>query len=424
MSKKDKVKIQEAITNAKNFGYIPADEVQLNVDVIYNSIMDKICSVVPINSPNQIVSSLRLKYGSKNKAVKDSKDIINRTMMNTVGAMPLDLYGYTTDEVEFEATPLVNEDAGTISLIGNYKNIIPGTVNIADKYTDDSLGNLVDAEGATAGTVDYEKALFTINNINSTDALLIKYKFDLVNLMTSRNMAYFEKSFNQMFAEQYQLDIDSALVLNDMKELDLKKNIENILPQVLAQQIDGSLISKYFDLADNNIIPVKSWSVKNIPSMYDLSYLGIVVDLERGRFAERTGVIPNVIICDPMAYGVLSTNRHFEPIKDENCEFSGLPTKCVGYFNGSIVVVSQHITANTETAEEGTYSGTIILTYNGPSDVQSAAICAPYIPVTLRTEQGAEGGGMVINNTAYAMVGFVFNNPELISGIRITDIKY
>ena len=64
-----KHRIQESITNLQNMGIIPADEAQLNVDVIYNSILDEVCSVVPIDSPNAIVSYLKLVYGSQDKAL-------------------------------------------------------------------------------------------------------------------------------------------------------------------------------------------------------------------------------------------------------------------------------------------------------------------------------------------------------------------
>lgn len=429
MSKKDKVKIQEMITNAKTFGPIPADEVQLNVDVIYNSIIDKVCSVVPIDSPNQIVSTLRLKYGSKEKDIdNNNKDIVDRTLMNTVGAMPLDEYGYPTNNVEFEATPILKN--GSAIIIGSYKNIIPGSLSISNgKYVDDGNTNIVDGSGNQVGFVNYRKAFISFES-DSNLAINVKYKFDMVNLMTNRNFAYFEKSFNQMFAEQYQLDVDSALVLNDFKGLSLKDNIDKILPQVLAQQIDGNILNKYLELIDTNIIPTVYWSAKGISfdettansATKHYMDLGTMVSLERGKFAKRTGVLPNVIICDPVAFGVLSVNRHFKAVEDEDAT-SGLP-KYVGTFNDADVIVVQHTTANDGEAEEGSLSGSIILTYKGPSDAQASGVVAPFIPVTLRTAQGAEGGGMIVTNNIYSMIGFTFTNPELISGIKVKNIKY
>ena len=63
-----KKKVQESITNLSNMGVIPADEVQLNLDVIYNSVLEHICSIVPMESPRQIISCLKLIFGSKNKS--------------------------------------------------------------------------------------------------------------------------------------------------------------------------------------------------------------------------------------------------------------------------------------------------------------------------------------------------------------------
>lgn len=441
MSKKDKAKIQEMITNIKNFGPIPADEVQLNIDVIYNSIIDKICSVVPIDSPNQIVSSLRLKYGSADKDLHNNKDVNNLTLMSNTGAISLDDYGYATNNVKCEVLPIIitnpvegegQEATKTATYVCSYKNIIPGTLNIDDTYSDDTLGNVVyKATGLKAGTIDYNKAIITITNYTGdSSASLIRYEFDMLNLMTNRNLAYFEKAFYQMFAELYQLDVDTAVVLNDFKGLNLKDNIDKILPQVLAQQIDGKILSKYFELLDNNLIDSKSWSAKGI-SFDETSTnsatkhymdLGTLLSLERGRFSQKTGVLPNIILCDPVAFGVLSVNRHFKAI--DNDIISGTLPKYAGKFIDADVFVVQHKTENTDTAEEGSISGSIILTYKGTSDAESSAVLAPYIPVTLRTVNGAEGGGMIATNNIYSMVGFTFTNPELISGIKITDILF
>ena len=67
MLKKDKAKIKEHFTNISDLGQLPASEVQLVTDVVYNSILEEICSVVPMESPRQIISGLRLKFGSKDK---------------------------------------------------------------------------------------------------------------------------------------------------------------------------------------------------------------------------------------------------------------------------------------------------------------------------------------------------------------------
>lgn len=99
-----KKRIQEGITNIANLGQIPKDEVQLNLDVLYNSVLNDICSVVPMESPRQIISCLKLTYGSENKSLLKltgdvQKDAYAIAMMNGVGAVPFDDYGYPTDEV-------------------------------------------------------------------------------------------------------------------------------------------------------------------------------------------------------------------------------------------------------------------------------------------------------------------------------------
>lgn len=278
-----KAKIQERITNLNTLGRIPADEVQLNIDVIYNSILDEICAIVPMDSPRQIISSLELKYGMPKKMLNGKdKDVVDATMMNNVGAMPLDEYGYPTDTVQFTTT--------NSKFIGSFKNIIPGSVKIGDLYTDDSKGKVIEtASGAEVGTVDYQKAIFDTNITFSTE-FLVTYKFDLYNIDTSRNLVYFEKSTKEIFADIYQLDADSAVVLNDFKGLNLQQNIDKILPQALTQQIDGRVLSKYFDLLDAGLIHSNEWDADSIKWPYDQGYsvtefyedAGTLVSLEMG----------------------------------------------------------------------------------------------------------------------------------------------
>lgn len=414
-----KAKIQERITNLNTLGRIPADEVQLNIDVIYNSILDEICSVVPMESPRQIISSLELKYGMPKKMLNgENKDVIDATMMNNVGAMPLDEYGYPTDVVQFTTTDS--------KFIGSFKSIVPGSVKIGDLYIDDGKGKIIEtASGTEMGTVDYQKAIFDTNISFSTE-FLVTYKFDLYNIDTSRNLAYFEKSTKEVFADIYQLDVDSALVLNDFKGLNLQQNIDKILPEVLAQQIDGRILSKYFDLLDAGLIHSNEWDANSITWPYDKGYsvtefyedAGTLVSLEMGAFAERTGVVPNVILCDPIGFAVLKTNRSFKSITElgqNDVEYSGTPRK-VGYFSTAKVFVVQH--------DADISQGKIILTYRGLSDAQASSVYAPFIPVTLRTVSGAESGGMTITNNIYSIGGFVFTNTDLISGINLINITF
>lgn len=62
MSRKTKLqeKIKEGITNLSTSGRIPADEVQLNLDVAYDSCLDEICAIIPMESPRQVISYLKL----------------------------------------------------------------------------------------------------------------------------------------------------------------------------------------------------------------------------------------------------------------------------------------------------------------------------------------------------------------------------
>lgn len=420
-----KIKIQERITNMNNLGLIPADEVQLNIDVMYNSILNEVCSVVPIDSPNQIISCLKFRYGSKDKALTEipndiPKDVVNMYYMNGVGAMPLDEYGYPTNEVHTEITPINN------NLICDYKNIIPGSINIDNnKYTDNGAdGYIYDDTNKAVGTVDYAKGIISFGNEEIlTKAVDIKYTFDIYNIDTNRNFGYFEKSNHRVFASQYQLDVDSAVSLNDFKGLNLQQNIDKLLPEVLAQQIDSKALSKYFELVNNRFIPVTTWDAKALSWDYTANNsnsltnrfmdLGTLVSLEIGRFAYRTGVVPNIILCDPVGYSVLKINRHFKTI-EANTEYSGTP-RLVGYFDDAKVFVVQHITKGV---------GNIVLTYKGPSDAQASAVYTPYIPVTLRTVKGAEGGGMMVTNNIYSIGGFKIINPEIISGIKIVNLSY
>lgn len=414
MSRKTKLqeKIKEGITNLNTMGRIPADEVQLNLDVAYDSCLDEICAVVPIDSPRQVISYLKLKFGSKQKAInKSNNDIIDAAIMNNTGALPLDEFGYITDIVEFTASEK--------DFIGSYKNILPGSIKIGDNITDDCTGNLVNnINGETVvGSVDYENAVFTINIDKETP---VSYKFDIYNVDISRNMAYFEKASKEVFADMFQFDVDSAVVLNDFKGVNLQQNIDKILPEVLAKQIDSFILSKYFDMLDAKVIDCKDYTVQSWED--ENSYTYNLLNVAMGKFAAKTGVIPNVIICDPMGLAVISSSGNFSPLVNNNKDniesdatYAGTPRK-VGYVSGAKVFV-------TNGNEMDDKKGKIILTYRGPSDAQASGVYSPFIPVTLRTVAGAESGGMISTSNLYSIGGFTIINKDLIYGMTITEIN-
>lgn len=415
--KKDKnnVRIKESVTNLKNLNIIPADEVQLNLDVVYNSVLDEICSVVPMNSPKQIISYLSLCYGSKDKSVSDSiqnnKDVVDTYLMNGVGAMPLDDYGYTTNNVQFYPNAL--------EFIGQYKNIIPGSIKIAD-LTDDGNGNLTDTANSIKGTVNYNTAVFKLNDSQYSDKL-VSYKFNIYDIDTSRNFVYWEKKNTVVFADQFQLDMDSAVVLNGFKSLDLKSKTEKLLPEVLAQQIDSFMIQKIFDqlnlsstktyvhnISETSLSALKSHNI----AIKDISTF---ITRDMSSFAKHTGVFPNVMLCDPYSYAIISLSDNFVPLTSEEIteisKVSCMPKK-VGYFNSATVFL-----VNYNRNDEN--NATIILTYKGPSDAQAACVVTPYIPVSLVNKTGMEGSGMIDTYNAYSLDGFSITNPQLIEGIKI-----
>lgn len=415
MSRKEnlRAKIKEGITNLSTLGNIPADEVQLNLDIAYNSVLDEICAVVPIDSPRAIISYLKLKFGSPKKAINsDKKDVVDATIMNNTGALPLNEFGYITDLVEFTTSDSI--------FMGDFKRIIPGSVKIgegADIITDDGFGSLLDKDDNIVGSVNYDTAVF---NTNITEETIVKYNFDLYNIDTSRNLAYFEKATKEIFATIFQFDVDSAISLNDFKGVNLQQYIDKLLPEVLAKQIDSFILAKYFDLLDADMIvnakyDITSWEDEN-------SYTYNLLNVAMGRFATRTGVIPNVIICDPMGLAIVSSSGNYSPIVDSDAEskendvdYSGTPRK-VGYVSGAKVFVTKGNEVNDK-------KGKIILTYRGPSDSQASGVYAPFIPATLRTVAGAEGGGTISTNNLYSIGGFTFINTDLIYGITISEIN-
>lgn len=397
-------KIKESITNIRNFGVIPAEEAQLSLDVLYESILDKICSVVPMESPRQVISCLKLVYGSENKSLVETsddniKDAYKLMLMNGVGAMPFNDDGYASDIVRCNIILDSND-----TFVSPYGSIVGGTISINDDEIVDKGDGILYKSGAQVGTVDYELGIIKINEIKLKDSSVLNYKTDLINLMSNRNFAQFQKSFIEIFADIYQLDIDSALVLNDFKGLNLKDNINNIMPQVLAQQIDQYILDRYFKQAEQNLI-------KAILS--DTQNLNQVISKSTGDFVKRTGVMPNILICDPESYGVLSADLKFIPVnmidKDSANNYAGTP-RLVGYYNNfTVFLVTQHPISDVN----------IVLTYKGTSDAQSAGVYAPYIPVTLRTVNGMESQGMITTTNAYSIAGFAMINPDLVMGIQL-----
>lgn len=427
----NKQKIREGIiTNLRTLNQLPADEVQLNIDVLYNSILDEVVAVTPMESPRQIISYIVLKYGMPKKATDNSikqenKDVVNTVLANSVGAIPLNENGYATNNVVFETSDK--------EFIGSYKNILPSTIkikNVTGKtiVIDDGKGNLVDYENneTIVGTVNYNKALFKYTN--NTNKIVVNYKFDIYNIDTSRNLVYFQKESKEIFADQYQLDLDVAFPLYDMKHLDIENHIKEILPSVLSQQIDQHIVSKFFDQLELSTTHKVTWNA-NVNWEYEqnttaisatelIKDFGTLVNIEIGAFAKRNGVVPNVILCDPMAYGVLKNHHNFKSLEDvENKDlFGGMPKK-VGIFAGfANVFVSKNNSSDVT-------KGQIVLTYRGPKESTLAAgVYAPFIPIELRTVDGAENyGGMIRTTNVYSLGGFTITNPDLISGIEFNN---
>lgn len=396
-----KQKIYEGITNLSNMGQIPTEEVQLNLDVLYNSILEEVCSIIPIESPRAIISCLQLVYDSENKSKVElsgdiEKDAFKLVLMNGVGAVPFDDNGYPTNEVHCIIIPDENN-----SFLANYNNVIPGTVNIADEFIDDGEGKLINKTSkAEVGTVDYITGLFKFTGAIPASATL-SYKYDIYNLEYQRNFTKFVKKYIEVFADLFALDIDSALILNDIKSLDLKANIKNILPQVLSQQIDQFILDKYFKQAKLNML-----------NEFDSNDLGTFISNNTNIFIDKQGVMPNVILCNAKAYGLLSASLKFQPTinSDKESQTAGTP-KLVGYFNNYKVILTNSKVKDVD----------LVLTYKGESDAQAAGIYTPFIPVTLRTVEGGEGGGMITTTNAYSMGGFTMINPDLVVGVKIKE---
>lgn len=413
MNTKNKLKVKESITNLAQLGVIPADELQLNLDVIHESILDQICTVFPLESPRQIISTLKMLYGSKHKSVDyTDKDVFEKQLLSGVGVVPLDDNGYPTDLVVIKDAVLTDNN----QFIASYKNILPGTININDEIID-KLGKLVNkTDNTEVGTIDYIQGIFNFNN--ATNIKSLTYKFDIYNLMTNRNKVKFVKTFIEVFADLYQLDIDVATNLYKFKGLDIKKNIENIVPQVLTQQIDQYICDKYFDQAKlqvtGNWSAVSNWDagVTRVPTHLLYSDLGAYISKCSGDYVKRHGVIPNVILVNPVSYSILSCSEKFVPNNEESTN-QGTP-KFVGYFNNAKVFLTN---SNLDD------SLSIVLTYKGDSDAQTAGVFCPYIPVNFRTVDGMEGNSMITTTNVYSIDGFSMINPDLVEGIVITDYE-
>lgn len=429
-NERHKKRIQEAITNLGNLGTIPAEEVQLNIDTLYNSIADQFCAVVETNSPHQVISALRLVYGSASKsmvngpAIDDGKgqkevDALNMALMNGV-SVPLDDGGYPTKYVKCSIIP---DDEG--NFLAPFHGIVPGTIKIGDenkpKYFDDGLGSILEASDNKVGDIDYFTGVFSFTETISAQTMT--YEYDIYNLVAATPTAQFQKVFVETFAEMFHLSLDSALSLYEIKKsnnkYDVKAWIESILPQVLSQQIDQHIISKYFKQAQNQILgswdASATWEGKTrAPVSLLYEDLGTFVSVKTGEFARAHGINPNIIICSPLGFGLLSSSKKFQPITnepDDKFDNAGTP-KVVGWFNNMKVILSNQ--------QVGYDDVNLVLTFKGPSEAQAACVYTPFIPVNLYS-QAAAYNGFVQQNDAYSLGGVTMVNPELVAGIVITN---
>lgn len=427
-NKKLSSKVSEGITNLANLGVIPSDELQLNLDVIHESIASEYASVVEMESPNQIVSYFDISYGSPNKAqqtVKNGDEVSKRdafqfAMMNGVGGVPLDTNGYQTDNVQCDI--ILN---GENKFVAYFNNVLPGTVKINTKgnsatYADSMCdGNIINInDGEVVGTVNYTTGLFSFNDA-TVDGATLSYKYDILNLENTRNKIQLHKKYVQVFANMHELDLDYATNLKDQKLLKFKDIVSNLTPQLLAQQIDHWNIVQLFKTASENI--QKEWD-SNISTVFNFQLaedFGCVVSLVSAQYTQKHGVEPNIIICNPVSYGYLSSCRKFVPAKfikditkDEVVKHFTLP-RVVGEYNNATVILDNGL-------ED--YKADLVLSFKGESEAQATCIYTPYIPVQLLNRENVmEGMGLLSSLTAYSIGGFVITNPNMIEGIHIIE---
>lgn len=415
----DKKRIEEQmITNLVNSNTIPADEAQLNLDVIHNSILDSLCSIVPLESPRQIISALRLDYDSENKSVnEDNNDVYDSCMFHTYGASALNDLGYATNHIRAHI--------GTQMVFPLFYAILPGTIKTSDnKIIDDGMGKLVLADNnSEVGTVDYNKGIIKFKAAQDASTV-IEFDCDNYDLLTGRHSVKFKKETVEIFADLYQLDFDVAVSVLESQRTGLDSIIENISPQVLSQQIDQNIINKYFGYANLNVVgewdASVNWENKSqMPINLQLADFGAYLNFMSSSFTRKNGVFPNVIICDPIGYNYIINSKNFIAIsqydKENDKSFLGLPN-IMGYFNNQKIIL-----ANTYSKDN---KANVILTYKGASEAQSAGVYAPFIPVTLRNikQAGMESVSALYNTyNVYSVGGFAMVNPELVEGIKIKN---
>ena len=430
-----KKKIQESITNLSNLGIIPKDEVQLNLDVMYNSILDDICTIVPMNSPRQVISCFDFVYDSPKKSSvskyndkdKVTNDAYKHVYMNNLGATPLNETGYPTDIVTCECTLLKDG-----YFVANYSDILPQTIKIYDgtssaiNITDDGEGNLVDYNSSNiVGTINYNTGVFKLNEDVTKDNKIkyLKYKYNNYDIENYRNSIQLIKRSREIFADLYKLDIDYAVSLESYKSLNIKDRLKTLLPQLLTQQIDKYAINKLIITAEkyeNNLKYVYNANNKLTDNViYDLE---LKLRLIMSNYAYVNGVMPNIIICDPTTYGYISCIRHFVSNIDE--KYTGILPRIGGYLGDVKVIVTNFNSIEYPEFSEGytglNTKGKLVMLYKGVSEAQSVATYTPYVPVSTRFVSGMEGQGMIKTSNVYSISGFTVTNPQLVCSVDLT----
>lgn len=392
-------------TNTSNIAAKPAF-MELLPLFVQKLLITEVAGAVPMNSRQQLIPYFKfIAENTKGETAKGT--VLSSPFANMQGADP-----------NFTGRIVKNEAVNASTLV--YVPVLPGSVTLSvtaaggavTKLTDDGAGNLVDASGSSAGTINY--ATGTITGVTGTIAATYQYDNETVGPDANGNYGakmakgYLQLDEINLVAEAHELACYWSLYSAFAAQQEYGANIGDMAKEAaiseLTAEINSYCFAKLAAAASYNpqfnwdASPVLSGAV--VPSDY-LNMLKLKFNQAAAAVYNATRLSrPNRIICGTNAAAFIGMIAGFNPVSES--EQVG-PYKA-GTLEGFDVYVDPNYDINTW-----------VMAAKSNDIRRNSALFGEYMPIgSTNPIQLADASVQSGSATMYAFE--VINNATLVSG--------
>lgn len=229
-----------------------------NLMAVYpNLIAPELVSSQPMLARSGEIRYMRVVYGSDKGSIKKGDTMFGQY---NLGDHPAD-FSYSSDGIDAE---FLGSDGSEVNFNFSWTPVTPGTVKINTAegvvmYRDDSLGHIINASGASAGTINYETGAIVFDAA-PVEGLVAEYEYDNMTVPVQAPEIQVKIIASPIFAKSRKLkalySFDANLdMLNDYG-IALSGEVLSMSAAQLKREIDDEIIN---DLATRGTAPGVTW---------------------------------------------------------------------------------------------------------------------------------------------------------------------